>query len=179
MKNTVYATVLGLGSVALSACSPLATYPPDNRVMNPAAVVNEPVPTLIVESIMYADRRYGTGDEFAIDLPAGSSGRLYERIITRLGKGHVLTVTGERAYYITKVRARGFDAEVDMFIPDADGGYGFATLSFRHDVFKGFVLVDTRWWKTGAQPPAVPNYVVAKPVGKEPSPVEQPVLAHD
>ncbi len=177
MSNTVYAAVLCLAGLGLAACTPLATYPPDNRAMSTRAVVNEPVPTLIVESIAYADSRYGTGDDFAIDLPAGTSERLYRRVIERLGKGHVLTVTGEPAYYITKVRARGLNGEVDIFIPDTDGTYRFATMSFRRDAFSGYVLQDTRWWKTGEQPPAVPNYVVAA----EPSdaPIEQPVLAHD
>ena len=177
MKSTICAVVLGC--MGLSACTPLATYPPDSRTLRPESVVNEPIPSLIVESIRYADGRYGTGDEFAIDLPAGSSAWLYEKITTRLGKGHVLTAPGEPAYYVTKVRARGMNGDVDIFIPDADGTYRFATLSFNHQGFRGWQHQGTRWWQTGEQPPA-PNYVVAKPQpGPDEVVIEQPVLAHD
>lgn len=175
MKSTIYAVVVGCAG--LSACAPFATYPPDSRALTPKSVVNEPIPTLIVESLRYADAQYGTGENLAIDLPAGSSPRLYERVTRDLGKGHPLTAPGQPAYYVTKVRARGLDGEVDLFVPGPDDSYRYATLSFRNDPFQGWYHTETRWWRTGEQPPA-PNYVMAKPQ-RETDEVEQAILAHD
>lgn len=47
------------------------------------------IPTLMTESIRYAQIRYGDGAEaFAINLPPQTPPAVYEMVIRRLGRGH-------------------------------------------------------------------------------------------
>jgi hypothetical protein len=159
MRHIPLAVALGAAGL-LAACTPLATYPPDSRAANPKAVVNEPIPTIMAETVLYCNAKYPVGGDPAICLPAGSSTKLYDRVIRLLGQGHPMTDPDEPAYHITEVRSRGLKAEVDVFVPRADGTYRYATMTFRAEPFEGYAHAATRWWKTGDQP-------------------AQPVLAHD
>ena len=157
MKNHAIAAIAGLATLSLGACAPLATYPPTMRTVNPEAAVNEPIPTLIVEAIEYAHTLHGEVSDIAVNLPAGTSTRLYEKVIARLGGGHPMTDPDEPAYHVTEVRSQGLKGKVDLFFPRDDGTYAFVTLTFRRDLIRGYVHENTRWWDTGDQPPG-PGY---------------------
>ena len=174
MNNTIRTVALVGMLAAASACTPFATYPPaDNKAINPQAAVNDPIPALMVGSIEYSQTIYATSGDPAINLPAGSSRNLYKRVIHRLGTGHPMTDPKELAYQITQVRARGTKAQVDIFVPRADGTYGFATLYFGHTL-KGYRVEHIRWWETGDQPPGIDTGTPAQ----QPPAAAQPVLAH-
>ncbi len=177
MRNIHSAAILGLAAVSLTACSLVATFPSDTRALDRDSVASEPVPTLIAEAVNYASAMYDSDGDPAINLPAGTSMVLYARVIDRLGDGHPQLDPDEPAFSIVKVRARGSDGEVDLFIPNIDGSHSFATLTFHRD-FAKYTHVRTKWWDTGELPPPV-NYVVIDQHEAEQVPVEQPVLAHD
>ncbi len=177
MRKILTAAILGLGAVALTACSLVATFPSDTRVLDRDSVAGEPIPTLIVEAVNYACAMYDPDGDPAINLPAGTGMALYAKVIDRLGDGHPQLDPDEPAFSIVKVRARGSDGEVDLFIPNIDGSHSFATLRFHRDFMK-YSHVRTKWWDTGELPPPV-NYVVIEQHETEQVPVEQPVLAHD
>ncbi len=181
IPRTLITMAIGLAAAMLSACTTIATYPSDSRAeLSPEATVNEPIGQLIAAAIDYAGPAE-TVEDPAINLPDGSGMRLYEQVIGRLGRGHAQVDPDEPAYSITKVRARGLNAEVDLFIPNIDGSYSFATLTFRRNPFAEFRHTRTRWWDLGEQPPAV-NHVVLEQnarLGPDEAPVVQPVLGHD
>ncbi len=176
MRNRHTRTTVNLLAVAtLSACSPVATYPIDSRAHTLNTIVYEPVPTLMAESIDYACMTYDPDGDPAFNLPAGTSMKLYDRVIAHLGNGHPQVSPDELAISIVKVRSRGFEGSVDLFIPNIDGSHSFATLTFRRDAFSGYRHIRTKWWDTAETPPAV-NYVVLEQLEE---PVGQPVLGHD
>ena len=152
------AALLGLSLVVVSACAPFATYPPVDGAVQLSSPTIEPIPTLMAESIRYAQSRYGDGaGGFAINLPPNTPTAVYETVIGRLGRCHPQFDRDEPAYHVTSVRARGLTAEVDLFYPRADGFYDFVTISFRRDVLSGYEVLSTRLWRTNDQPPE-PNY---------------------
>ena len=158
------AVVFGMGLVAWAGCAPFATYPPVQGMVELSGPTIEPIPTLMTESIRYAQSRYGDGAEaFAINLPPQTPPAVYETVIRRLGGGHPQLDAGEPAYHVTSVRARGLTAQVDLFYPRPDGFYEFVTISFRRDLLRGYEVQNTRLWRTDDQPPQ-PNY---RPQGAE------------
>ncbi len=179
--RTFTTMALGLAAATLSACTTIATYPSDSRAeLSPEATVNEPIGQLIAAAIDYAGSTE-TVEDPAINLPDGSGMRLYQQVIGHLGRGHAQVDPDEPAYSITKVRARGLNGEVDLFIPNVDGSYSFATLTFRRNPFAEFRHTRTRWWDLGEQPPAVNHVALEQNARPDPEeePVVQPVLAHD
>lgn len=139
--------------VSAGACAPVATYPPEEGVVDMSAPANEPVPTLMAVSISYARSEYGGGDDFAINLPPQTPTAMYDKVIRRVGAGHPMTDPDEPTYHVTKVMARGLNGSVDMFCPAGDGDYEFVTFTFRRDPFGKYTHERTRVWKTGEQPP--------------------------
>ena len=171
------AATRGLAAVAHTSGSLHATCPTDTRVLGRDAVASEPIPPRIVEAVNYACAMYDPDGDPAINLPAGTGMALYAKVIDRLGDGHPQLDPDEPAFSIVKVRARGSDGEVDLFIPNIDGSHSFATLRFHRDFMK-YSHVRTKWWDTGELPPPV-NYVVIEQHEADQVPVEQPVFAHD
>ena len=144
--------------VVVTACAPLATFPPVDGSVQLSSPTTEPIPTLMAEAIRYAQNRYGDqAGTFAINLPPHTPTAVYETVIARLGRCHPQFDADEPAYHVTSVRARGLRAEVDLFYPRADGFYDFVTISFRRDVLSGYEVLSTRLWRTADQPPG-PNY---------------------
>ncbi|MCH7797369.1 MAG: hypothetical protein IID28_02850 [Planctomycetes bacterium] len=180
----IRSTMTVMALAALSACAPVATYPSDSRDLTLKTIVPEPVPTLMAEAIDYACTTYDPDGNPSINLPAGTSMKLYDRVIAHLGTGHPQVDPDEPAISITKVRSRGFVGSVDLFIPDIDGSHSFATLTFRRDAFSGYRHIRTKWWDIAETPPAV-NYIVLQQHDAPPAidddepPAAQPVLAHD
>ncbi len=177
MRNLPILAALGLAAATLSACSPVATFPSDTRALERDEIATEPVPTLIAEAVGYACAMYDPDGDPAINLPAGTGMPTYVRVIDRLGDGHPQLDPDEPAFSVVKVRARGTEGQVDLFIPNIDGSHSLATLTFRRDFLK-YTHVRTKWWDTGELPPAV-NYVMLEQAETDQSPVEQPVLAND
>ncbi len=154
----IAALLLGLSLVVLTACAPMATFPPVDGSVQLGGASIEPIPTLMAESIRYAQSRYGDGaGGFAINLPPNTPAKVYETVIARLGRCHPQFDRDEPAYHVTSVRARGLKAEVDLFYPRTDGFYDFVTISFRRDVIRGYEVANTRLWRTDDRPPG-PNY---------------------
>ena len=152
------AALLGMSLVVVTACAPIATYPPVDGAVELSSPALEPIPTLMAESIRYAQSRYGDGAAgFAINLPPNTPAAVYETVIARLGRCHPQFDADEPAYHVTSVRAMGLKAEVDLFYPRADGFYEFVTISFRRDVLSGYEVLSTRLWRIDDQPPG-PNY---------------------
>ncbi len=152
------AALVGLSVVVVTACAPIATYPPLDGAVELSNPALEPIPTLMAESIRYAQSRYGDGaGGFAINLPPNTPTAVYETVIARLGRCHPQFDRDEPAYHVTSVRARGLKAEVDLFYPRTDGYYEFVTISFRRDVLRGYEVANTRLWRTDDHPPG-PNY---------------------
>lgn len=158
----IVALAVGSGGV-VGGCAPWATYPPDEGGLDLSGPRTEPVPTLMIQAVLFMDSRYGTGDDFAINLPPGTPSKVYEWVIRRVGSGHPMEDPQERAYHVTKVRVRGLKAQVDVFYPKRPGEYQFATLSFQGDMIRGYELEGTRLWHTGDLPP--PPGHVAQPAG--------------
>ncbi len=80
------AVLLAMGLVVWAGCAPSATYPPIQGMVELSGPMIEPIPTLMTESIRYAQSRYGDGpEEFAINLPPQTPRALYETVIRRLG----------------------------------------------------------------------------------------------
>lgn len=177
MRTTTIAMTLGFTAVTFTACSPVATFPSDTRPVARDEVANEPIPTLIAEALDYACSMYEPDGDPAINLPAGTGMVMYRRVINRLGDGHPQFTPDEPAFSIVKVRVRGTEAEVDMFIPNVDGSHSLATLTFHRGV-REYNHVRTKWWNTGELPPPV-NYVALERYEADQQAVEQPVLAHD
>ncbi len=158
MKSTVIAVLLC--SIPVSGCAPLATFPPDVGGLGLSAPSLEPIPTVMAEAIRYAHGRYGSSEEFAINLPAGTPTAVYDRVIMLIGDGHPMQDPQEYTYHVTKVRVRGRNITVDVFYPRPEGGYQFATISFQGDLVRGYQHERTRPWQTLDKPPG-PNYVAA------------------
>ncbi|MHC4415175.1 MAG: hypothetical protein ACYS0G_07825 [Planctomycetota bacterium] len=158
MKSTVRVVLLGLVSSVSAACAPVATYPPMAGVIEPSGSLNEPIRTLMVEAIRFVHLHYGQDEAFAINLPPGTPPGIYDQVIARLGAGRPMLAADDPAYHVTKVMARGMVGKVDVFYPTDDGGYQFATITFRRDLFHGYRHEDTRLWQTGDRPPA-PGYI--------------------
>ncbi len=143
--------------LALSACAPVATFPREQGTINPSARLNEPIPTLMAESIKYAWSRYGNEEEIAINLPPGTPPAVYDKVIRRIGAGRPMEIPDEPAYHVTRVLARGLEGHVDLFYPTEAGGYEMVTLTFRRDVLGSYRHEHTRVWRIGEEPPG-PNY---------------------
>src|SRR5262245_61172708 len=107
MKNSICALGLGCLLTAAAACTPFATYPQTDKPAAPHTAVNDPIPTLMAVSLVWANSLYGTSENPAINLPAGSTPELYNRVIRRMHTGHPMLDPKEPAFHIMQVRSRG------------------------------------------------------------------------
>jgi hypothetical protein len=140
-----------VAALAAGGCAPYATFPPIEVTGGLTAPTAEPFPVLMVEAIRHTAE--GQTD-FAYNLPAGATGRLYDEVKRRLGVGHPLIHATEPAHHVTVVRARGPKAEVDMIVPQPGGTHGLITVAFANRLGKGWVVVDERPWALQVEPPA-------------------------
>jgi hypothetical protein len=157
MRRISATLCLGLGCLLATACSPAITYPPEEGVVSSRAAPGEPVPTLMADAIEYAHDQWGEGENFAINLPAGTPPWVYKKVIKRIGAGHPMEDPDEPAYHVTRVSSQGNTGMVDLFYPKPDGDYGYVTLTFRLQPIGGYRHMTTRTWHTGDEPPP-PNY---------------------
>jgi hypothetical protein len=132
-----------------AGCSPWATYPPVE--VAPATMVTrptfEPVPTVMTLAIKYARSEYASGQDLAVNLPLGADWQTYEKVFERLdGGGRPMMQPGEAAIHIVEVRARAFEAEVDLVYPRPGGPNQLVTL-FMHRGFNDWEVKNTRQWQ--------------------------------
>ena len=88
MRKILTAAILGLAAVALTACSLVATFPSDTRVLDRDSVASEPIPTLIVEAVNYACPMYDPHVHPAINLPAGTAMAPHPKLLHRPADDH-------------------------------------------------------------------------------------------
>lgn len=157
MERISAALLLGLGCLAAAACAPAITYPSEEGVMTSRASPGEPVPTLMAYAIEYAHDQWGEGEDFAINLPAGTPAWVYGRVAKRIGAGHPMTDPDEPAYHVTRVSSQGGTGKVDLLYPKPGGAYGYVTLTFKMQLIGGYRHETTRSWQTSDRPPP-PNY---------------------
>ena len=147
--------VATLAIVFASGCAPFATYPPDSKVGldNPA---HEPVPTIMADAIRYVHLHHGGDHPVAINLPAGTSTRTYDKVIKRLGTGKPQTDANEWSYFIEQIRSRGLNAEADVFFPREVGPPAMITVYLRKQ-FDDYRVSHTKVWNLPIEMPA-PNW---------------------
>ena len=85
-------------------CAPWATYPPDEGGMDLSGPRTEPVPTLMVESLMVMKDQADVGTEYAVNLPPGTPAQVYDWVLGRVGSGHPMLDPSELTFHVTKVR---------------------------------------------------------------------------
>ena len=157
MRRISATLLLAFGCLVAAACSPAITYPSEEGVMASRSSPGEPVPTLMAYAIEYAHDQWGEGEDFAINLPAGTPAWVYDKVMKRVGAGHPMQDPGEPAYHVTRVSSQGNTGMVDLFFPKPNGDFGYVTLTFEMQLIGGYQHRTTRSWQTGDQPPP-PSY---------------------
>jgi hypothetical protein len=159
--------VCGFG-LCLSGCTQWSTYPPIETTQalsnRPAA---RPVPAVMAASITYAQQRYLTGEEAAINLPEGTPAEAYEAVLAKLGGGRPMLLPGEPTIHIQEVRTRGFDAQTDLIYQKSNGFYQLVTLTLRGNMMETYRVTSARPWQVRHLAAPGPHYV------PPPAPVEQ------
>ncbi|MHC5113151.1 MAG: hypothetical protein ACYTGP_01825 [Planctomycetota bacterium] len=151
--------------LAVSGCTPWATYPP----LEGATGINDPalhpLPDVMGEALWYVhsadvdnkSNRYG-GGELVFNLPPGTPSAVYDKVVTKLsGDARPMTDPNEAAYHVVEVRVRATQAEVDVIHPSATGAPEMVTVTLRQDGFRGFGTVDMRRWRYQVSAPE-PQY---------------------
>jgi len=152
-------------ALAVSGCTPWATYPP----LEGATGINDPalhpIPDVMGEAIWYVHtqdvddpaNKYG-GGELVFNLPPGTPAAVYDKVVTKLsGDARPMTDPSETAYHVTEIRLRASTAEVDVIHPTASGAPELVTVKLRQQPFSGFGTVDIRRWRYTVSVPA-PSY---------------------
>ena len=150
--------------ITLCGCTPWATYPPIKGAADISNPNLAPIPGLMAAAIRRAHTERGGEDEMVINLPAGASYKVYDKVLEKLEEGRPMTRVGEAAFHVAEVRIRTVDAEVDIIAPGSGGVPGLTTYKFKQNVLSGWTIEDKRFWRIHVAIPA-PNYV--------PPPVEE------
>ena len=168
--------IVGLIIITLAGCASMTTFPPPPGFEGVVDASAEPVPTLMAKAIRYAQTHYGSvGEDIAINLPPGTPGTVYQRVVEQLGVGHPQFDSDEPAYHIVEVRLKTMAADVDIFYPRQGLYHGFVTMSFTQDLFGNYKVKHTRLWRITKNPPE-PNYresaidAVSAPTGPDDEP---------
>ena len=148
-------------------CTPIATYPPVENYTalafsNPA---NEPVPTIMAETIMYAHKHFGGMDTIVFNLPVGIKEDVYSIVANKIGGATPMTRVDQVAYHITELRVRGFDAEAEVVFPSASSEYEMATIKLKTSIGGPWGVTDYRVWKIpvrGSLAPSMPTTDIAE-----------------
>jgi len=142
----------------LGGCAPWVTYPPIEGAAQIGHPRLEPVPSIITESIRFANDRFAKMEgEIVFNLPPGSPAPLYQDVARRLGNARPMKADDERAIHVTEVRVRARDAEADVVYPRPVGHHEIGTLKLRQTVLHHFKVEQSRLWRIHVDPPA-PNF---------------------
>ncbi len=153
--------LLSIALLALMAsCAPYNTYPRVEHIGSKHDIGHEPMSTLVVESLRYADESYGLDEELIINLPEGTPAEIYEVFIERIGRGRPMIDASESALTIKEIRTRGLKGEVDVIYPTGQGKYALATIFFDRGLLNDYAVVNARRWRIPTAQPK-PSYPAA------------------
>jgi hypothetical protein len=154
MKYTVLLIVL------IAGCTPVATYPPveTDFAMTFSNSSNEPVPTIIAESLTYAHEHFGGMDTIVFNLPEGVSDETYVIVSDKLGGAVPLKNSEQVSFHIVELRKRPFRAEVDIVFPSSTGNYEQATLYLDSSIVEPWSVTRDRVWLVPISKLPAPNY---------------------
>lgn len=172
MRNShIWTLVVCAFGLIAPGCTQWSTYPP---VETTKALTNRPaarpVPAIMTTSIEYAQERYLSGEDAAINLPEGTSAQAYDAVFAKLDGGRPMLIANEPTIHIQEVRTRGFDAQTDLIYQKSDGFYQMVTLTLRGNMMEQYRVTGARTWQIRNMaapgphyiPPPVPTQVVGK-----------------
>lgn len=166
MKRRRISTVVALSITAMAglwSCAPFATYPPIDGAVGIDNPVYEPVPTIMADSFRYVHDRYNAGhDAFAVNLPPGTSFKVYDMVLAKLGSGAPMTASTQWGYHLVELRSRGLSAEADFVVPRPGAPHAMVTLHLEKQ-FNDYSVKSAKVWNLPVSVP-VPNYVPPPPV---------------
>jgi hypothetical protein len=148
--TAILLSLMAFGAVAMSACTPWATYPPIEGARNIGSPAAEPVPRLMAESILYTNERFLSADEsemIVYNLPEGATTKLYADAGRWMTNARPMVTGDANAIHVTEVRLRAMDAQVDVIYPRGATHNEFVTLYFKKDIVNGWRVTDSRLWR--------------------------------
>jgi len=146
-----------LAAATIAGCAPFATYPPvegSTAINNPSY---EPVPSIIADAVRYTHNRYGDDREYAINLPANTPAKVYDKVLEKLGESTPMTSPDEWAYHVVAIRSRGLNAEADVVFPRDNAPPAMVTLHLRKNL-SSYSVQSAKVWNYPVDLPA-PNWV--------------------
>lgn len=159
MRRALQMIGLVMAAGVLSSCAPWSTYPPVETTGRFTKPTFEPMPTVMATAIRFAQEKYVKDQNLPINLPEGTPAQAYQKVFEKLGKGEGHTDPAKKALHITQVRTRGFDAQVDLIYPRADGLHQQVTLTLRGNALFKYRVVSERPWRLRDVTPPAPSYV--------------------
>ena len=146
--------------VFVVGCTPVATYPP---VENSVALVfsnssNEPVPTILAETLLYAHEHFGGMNTIVFNLPEGVNKETYTIVSEKIGGAIAMETSGQLAYHVTELRKRPFHAEADIVFPVSGGQYEQATIYLSSSLSKPWTVQRERIWMIPVTELPAPNF---------------------
>lgn len=161
MIRSLAAAAIVFMLLALNACSPWATYPPVETKMAQSMTREtfEPVPTVMAVALQYARDKYYPEQDVAINLPAGTPAMVYDKVIKKLGWGHPLVIPDDVALFVSEVRTRSFNGQVDLIHRRTDGLYEMVTISMSRGPVNKYKVDGFRIWQWRNLQAPMPNYV--------------------
>ena len=154
MKYTILLVVL------IAGCTPVATYPPveTDLALTFSNSSNEPVPTIISESLKYAHEHFGGMDTIVFNLPDGVSDETYRIVSDKLGGAVPMKNSEQVSFHIIELRKRPFKAEVDIVFPSSSGNYEQATIYLASSLIEPWSVTRDRVWLVPVSKLPAPNY---------------------
>ncbi|MBT5366250.1 MAG: hypothetical protein HOI88_00665 [Phycisphaerae bacterium] len=146
--------------VFVVGCTPVATYPP---VENSVALVfsnssNEPVPTILAETLLYAHEHFGGMNTVVFNLPEGVNKETYTIVSEKIGGAIAMETSGQLAYHVTELRKRPFHAEADIVFPVSGGQYEQATIYLSSSLSQPWTVQRERIWMIPVTELPSPNF---------------------
>ena len=146
--------------ILFSGCTPVATYPP---VENGVALVfsnssNEPVPTILADTLLYAHEHFGGMNTIVFNLPEGVKKETYTVVSEKIGGAIAMDTSGQLAYHITELRKRPFHAEADIVFPVSGGQYEQATIYLSSSLSQPWTVQRERIWMIPVTELPAPNF---------------------
>jgi len=153
--------------VFVVGCTPIATYPP---VENDVALVfsnssNEPVPTILARTLLYAHEHFGGMDTVVFNLPEGVNKETYTIVSEKIGGAIPMETSGQLAYHVTELRKRPFHAEADIVFPAPGGQYEQATIYLSSSLAQPWSVQRERIWLVPVTTLPTPNFPTSGDVG--------------
>jgi hypothetical protein len=119
-------------------------------ISNPALA---PIPQLMADAVRYAHTLDGGEGQIALNLPDGTSAKVYDKVIERLENARPMQPEQADAYHVESVRVRGLDAEVDVIHPGAGGVPELMTVYFNQTMMEGWRVKWHRRWRLRIEAP--------------------------